>query len=59
MRTKGQGITVSFAGDRCSLEPPENPGIILLASEIMVLLGIMMSFRFTPHYSITAVISKH
>ncbi|TVT99720.1 hypothetical protein EJB05_54920 [Eragrostis curvula] len=25
---------------------------ILLASEVMVLLGIIMSFRFTPHYSI-------
>ena len=25
---------------------------ILLASEVMVLIGIIMSFRFTPHYSI-------
>jgi hypothetical protein len=25
---------------------------ILVASEIMVLIGIIMSFRYTPHYSV-------
>ncbi|KAM3388709.1 hypothetical protein ACQJBY_011071 [Aegilops geniculata] len=31
---------------------------ILLASEIMVLIGIIMSFRYTPHYSIPQYVSS-
>ncbi|KAG8065885.1 hypothetical protein GUJ93_ZPchr0004g38637 [Zizania palustris] len=31
---------------------------ILVASEIMVLIGIIMSFRFTPHYSIPQYVSS-
>ncbi|KAL6651235.1 hypothetical protein ACP70R_010160 [Stipagrostis hirtigluma subsp. patula] len=31
---------------------------ILLASEVMVLIGIVMSFRFTPHYSIPQYVTS-
>jgi hypothetical protein len=31
---------------------------ILLASEVMVLLGIITSFQFTPHYSIPQYVTS-